>query len=88
MGRPRPLGEIRTHLNLIRTMAAETGADPEGAFDRGEIGAGDWAEAVTRCRDCRWVEGCRTFLAHPAERPRDVPAACANAEMLRVLRPA
>jgi hypothetical protein len=87
MSRPRPLGDIRTHLNLLRTMAAETGADTAAAFERGEIGSEDWIGAVHRCRDCRWVDGCRAFLAEPEARPRDVPDACANAPMLKRIRP-
>lgn len=80
--RPHPLGDVRTHLNLLRTMVAETGADTVLAFDRGELTNDDWAHAVNRCRDCRWVEGCKQWLGDPQDRPRDVPSQCANAGML------
>jgi hypothetical protein len=64
-------------------MAAETGADPALAFAEGDLSQEEWCEAVARCRDCRWVEGCRRFLDAPAERPRAVPERCANAPLLR-----
>ncbi|MEM7641372.1 MAG: DUF6455 family protein [Pseudomonadota bacterium] len=88
MTRPHPLGDTRTHLMLLRNMAAETGADPVLAFDAGRIGPEDWAEAVTRCRDCRWVDGCQRWLETPADRPRDVPGQCANARMLEAIKTA
>ncbi|MEM7487857.1 MAG: DUF6455 family protein [Pseudomonadota bacterium] len=86
MSRPHPMGDVRTHLTLFRTMAAETGADPVRAFDEGRLDPVCWAEAVNRCRDCRWVEGCRRWLAVPADRPRAVPSGCANGAMLTGLR--
>jgi hypothetical protein len=80
--RPHPLGDVRTHLTLLRTMAEETGADTVMAFDRGELTNEGWCEAVNRCRDCKWVDGCRSWLAEPADRPRDVPSQCANAALM------
>jgi hypothetical protein len=80
------MGETRDHLMLLRTMAAETGADTVAAFEDGELTPEDWCDAVGRCRDCRWVEGCRRFLDTPAERPRPVPRRCANAALLAELR--
>jgi hypothetical protein len=86
MTRPVPLGDARDHLTLMRTMAAEVGADMGRAFADGEIDAEEWGEAVTRCRGCGWVEGCRAWLARPEDRPRTVPEGCANARLMRALR--
>jgi hypothetical protein len=80
------MGETREHLMLLRTMAAETGADTVAAFEDGTLTSEDWSAALTRCRDCRWVEGCHRFLETPADRPRPVPRPCANADMLADLR--
>ncbi|TFL19125.1 DUF6455 family protein [Jannaschia formosa] len=83
MSRPHPMGDVRKHLVLLRTMAAQTGADTVRAFDDGTLDPQGWSEAVNRCRDCRWVEGCRRFLAEPYEGRREIPGACANAPLLR-----
>ncbi|PWJ22486.1 DUF6455 family protein [Jannaschia seohaensis] len=83
MSRPHPMGDTRTHLMLFRTMAAQTGADTLRAFEEGTLDADGWVDAVERCRDCRWVEGCQRFLARPAEGRKAVPQDCANADLLR-----
>ncbi|MEM8824571.1 MAG: DUF6455 family protein [Pseudomonadota bacterium] len=86
MTRPHPLGDIREHLMLLRTMAAETGADMEAAFDEGRIDNQDWVDAVGRCRDCRWVDGCHRWLDTPSDHPRDAPPECPNAKMLESIK--
>ncbi len=82
MARSKPLGDIRTHLMLLRTMAAETGTDTVLAFEDGRLAPEEWADAVTRCRHCGWAGACTAWLAEPEDRPRDIPAACANAHLL------
>ncbi|UWQ18902.1 DUF6455 family protein [Jannaschia sp. M317] len=87
MTRPHPMGDARKHLMLLRTMAAQTGADTVLAFDEGTLDADGWNSAITRCRNCDWAQGCRDWLADAsAEYPREVPKACANSDMLRGLR--
>lgn len=86
MSRPHPMGDERQHLILLRTMAARTGADTALAFEEGSLSQEDWADAVTRCRNCGWVDGCRSWLAQPQEDRRSVPGDCANARMLRALQ--
>ncbi|GIT89846.1 hypothetical protein JANAI62_06700 [Jannaschia pagri] len=86
MTRPHPMGDAREHLMLMRTMAAQTGADTVLAFDEGTLDAQSWAEAVTRCRNCAWAEGCKAWLAQAYEGRRDVPKTCENADLMQDLR--
>ena len=83
---PHPLGDTRKHLTLIRSMAAQTGADMELAYAEGALTADGWAAAVNCCRTCDWAEGCEKWLAQDAERPRAVPSRCANASLMRALK--
>lgn len=85
MTRPHPMGDMRKHLMLMRTMAAQTGADTVLAFDEGIIDSDSWSAAVTRCRNCTWATGCRSFLAQPHEGRRAVPDTCANSELMTAL---
>ena len=91
MTRPVPLGDAREHLILIRRMARATGADPQAAAADDRLGQEDWADAVTRCRGCDWVGGCRRWLdardredgGHGVATP---PEGCANRTLMAALR--
>ena len=90
MTRPVPLGDARTHLTLMRSMARATGADPEEAATDGRLSQEDWAGAVTRCRGCGWTGGCRRWL-DARDRAADgeatsPPQGCANRALMAALR--
>ena len=76
--RPRPLGDVRRHLTLMRDMAAATGTDTESAFADGRLSSDGWAEALTRCRNCTAATECRAWLDAPLPWPRPIPADCRN----------
>ncbi|SFI91032.1 DUF6455 family protein [Jannaschia pohangensis] len=76
--RPHPLGDVRLHLNLMRDMAKATGTDTETAFSEGRLHHAEWADALTRCRNCRSAEACRHWLDEYEALPRVIPEACEN----------
>jgi len=75
---PRPLGDENRHYWLAVSMAKATGTDLQSALDEGRISHADWADLVTRCRSCQWVEGCDCWLAKQEAGSADPPDPCVN----------
>jgi hypothetical protein len=82
----RPLGDAGTHHWRVRRMARATGVDLAGAFHEGALKQAEWAAMITRCRGCRWTEGCGRWLDRPEDALRDAPDGCENRGALHALR--
>ncbi len=83
----RPLGDPVRHFWLAQSMAKTAGVDLADASYKGLISQGEWADAVTRCRGCAWVEGCERWLkGHDVGGAEDAPGACVNAEIFARLK--
>lgn len=74
----RPLGATKLHYWRVQRMARANGTDLVGAAAHGALSQEDWAAMVHRCRGCKWTDGCRRWLSHPATGLRDTPEGCAN----------
>jgi hypothetical protein len=60
------MGDIHTHLQLVRRMGRATGVDLVAAEHDGEITQSDWAEIVTNCRGCACARACDRWLTQQA----------------------
>ncbi len=82
----RPLGKTGVHYWLVQRMAKVCDVDTAKAVEDGDLEPESWAGIVTRCRSCRWVDGCERWLAqqdgasgaHP-------PSDCLNGNVLALL---
>lgn len=74
----KPLGDPITHFWLVQDMARAAGVDLPAARRDGALPDADWAAMVTRCRGCRWTDGCQDWLARQEGGDAFVPPACAN----------
>ena len=82
---PKPLAPEKTALWRVMAMADATGTDLVAAYEDGRLSDDVWAETVTRCRGCRWAEGCDQWLASGDGADRPVPEACRNSHTFRGL---
>jgi hypothetical protein len=80
----KPMGNSMDHYWRVIDMANAVGADPAAAMDQGVLSGSEWANMVTLCRSCDWVDGCKKFLASE-DRPVPVPSQCLNAQTFRRL---
>jgi len=85
-GNPRPLGDENRHYWLAVSMAKATGTDLQAALEEGRISHADWADLVTKCRGCTWVEGCACWLAKQDAGNADIPDACVNSAFFAAAR--
>lgn len=83
---PRPLGDENRHYWLAVAMAKATGTDLQAALEEGRISHADWANLVTRCRGCDWVEGCDCWLAKQEAGTADAPKTCVNSDFFAKAR--
>jgi len=81
----KPLASEKIALWRVLGMADATGTDLVRAYEEGRLSHDDWAETVTRCRDCRWAEGCDAWLEASDGGERAVPQACRNASTFQRL---
>lgn len=82
-----PLGKTGVHYWLVQRMAKACGVDTIKAAEEGDLEPESWAELVTRCRSCRWADGCDRWLRrHEGD---DVqlkpPSECINSDVLNFL---
>ncbi len=84
---PKPLAPEKVALWRVLGMADATGTDLVRAYEEGRLSHDAWAETVTRCRSCRWADGCDQWLEGDDGADRPVPQACRNAATFeRLLR--
>ncbi|MEM9795008.1 MAG: DUF6455 family protein [Pseudomonadota bacterium] len=81
----RPLGDLRSHLTLVRSMARAVGADVVKASEEGRLSQQDWADAVSRCRDCDHPQACRAWLLAVEWGAQTVPDGCRNTTLMQRL---
>jgi len=80
----KPIGNSMDHYCRVIDMANAVGVDPAKAMDQGVLKGSEWANMVSLCRSCDWVDGCKKFLARETS-PASVPSQCLNAQTFRRL---
>lgn len=82
-----PLGKTGVHYWMVQRMAKACGVDTAEAAKQGDLEPESWADMVTRCRSCRWVDGCGRWLSrHEADAEHsEPPGTCINADLLKLL---
>ena len=79
------LGDPNLHFWLTRSVARTVRVNLSDALTAGKITPTDYADMVTRCRRCPNVATCEAWLAENGAGAREVPAHCANADILNAL---
>lgn len=79
------LGEMSSHVMLVRRMAQVTQTDLAAAAEAGDLAPSDWADMVQSCRRCGWAGDCATWLA-ATSCAETAPAECCNRMRFAALR--
>lgn len=79
------LGDPNLHFWLTRSMARTVRVNLSDALAAGELTPVHYAEMVTKCRRCPHASACQAWLAENAAGACEVPAHCANADILNAL---
>ncbi|SFL24880.1 DUF6455 family protein [Shimia haliotis] len=79
------LGDPATHFWLTRSMARAVGVSFSEAMACGAMSAGDYAQMVTKCRQCPYVQDCQSWLGARHPRGADAPDFCCHSKVLRQL---
>lgn len=82
----RYLGDPARHFWLTRSVARAMGVSLADAMANGELTASEYADLVTRCRQCPNVAACEQWLATCRPGQCDAPGHCLNAEPLARLQ--
>lgn len=62
----RYLGDPSRHFWMTRSVARALGLNLSDAMDRGLLGVQDYADMVTKCRQCPHIRACEAWLAQTA----------------------
>ena len=81
-----PLGDPHLHFWLTRSMARCARVNLSDALHDGALEASQYAEMVTKCRQCPHVAACQAWLAQPSQEMRDLPDFCVNRPVLESLQ--
>ncbi|WP_270728361.1 DUF6455 family protein [Shimia sp. Alg240-R146] len=79
------LGDPATHFWLTRSMARTLGVSLSEAMACDALSATDYAEMVTRCRSCPYVEDCQSWLSEGCTKSAQAPGFCCHADVLQAL---
>lgn len=79
------LGDPNLHFWLTRSVARAVRVNLSDALAAGQITPTHYADMVTKCRRCPHAAACQAWLAENAAGAREVPAHCANADILNGL---
>jgi len=83
----KPLGDPVKHFWKVQQMAKATGVDLVEARAEGKLPDAAWADTVTNCRGCDWVEGCERFLDQAEDGQATPPSGCVNQKPFEALKP-
>ncbi|TCL08854.1 hypothetical protein BXY66_0895 [Shimia isoporae] len=76
------LGDPATHFWLTRSMARVVGVSFSEAMATGVMSAADYAQMVTRCRQCPYVQDCQAWLGAQQGVSACAPEFCRHAKTL------
>lgn len=86
MGRIIPLGDPALHFWLTRSVARSMGLNLSEAMAEGALHPQEYAEMVTKCRQCPFVLECQQWLAKHGSGAECAPETCLNAAQLNSLK--
>lgn len=78
-------GNVDLHFWITRGMARRMGVNLTEAMHDGFLTQADFAEMITRCRNCNGAQGCMAYLSEHPDRVDAAPDWCQNGQILREL---
>lgn len=75
-------GNVDLHFWLTRGMARRLDVNLSEAMHHGLLTQGDFAEMITRCRQCQGAQGCMSYLSEQNGRLAAAPDWCCNRALL------
>lgn len=82
-----PLGNPERHFWMTRSVARALGVSLGEAMATGKLTQKDYADLVTRCRQCCFVDTCETWLANNSLDATTAPDFCQHADLFEALKP-
>ncbi|SOC16410.1 DUF6455 family protein [Rhodobacter maris] len=79
-------GNVDLHFWITRGMARRMEVNLSEAMRDGFLTQADFADMITRCRECQGVDGCMAYLAGNDPAAGSAPDWCANRAILHNLR--
>lgn len=86
MGTVVPLGDPQVHFWLTRSVARAVGVSLSEAMAENALSAQGYAEMITRCRTCPFVDQCQHWLGTPSARQEGAPEFCMHKSLFDGLR--
>ncbi len=80
------LGDPARHFWMTRSVARKIGVSLSEAMVEGKLSQKDYADLVTRCRQCPSVTECEQWLAQPDQFADCVPDHCQHAALFESLK--
>lgn len=81
-----PLGDPARHFWMTRSVARAMGVSLSEAMAEGSLSQKDYADLVTRCRSCHFVDECQDWLGHQCTRSAAAPECCQHAALFQHLK--
>ncbi|WP_372887229.1 DUF6455 family protein [Shimia sp.] len=81
-----PLGDPERHFWMTRSVARAMGVSLGEAMASGSLSPKEYADMVTRCRRCRFVDTCEAWLAHNSLDATAAPDCCQHADLFAALK--
>lgn len=81
-----PLGDPARHFWMTRSVARAMGISFSEAMAEGKISERGYADMVTRCRQCAFVQDCESWLGRQCQRAETAPDCCPHAALFQELK--
>lgn len=79
-------GNTDLHFWITRGMARRMGVNLTEAVHDGFLTQAEFADMITRCRECAGVDGCMSYLSDNDRATGSAPDWCCNRSILNNLR--
>lgn len=86
MSNVTPLGDPTRHFWMTRSVARALGVSLSEAMVEGRLSKQGYADMVTRCRQCRFVHECESWLSQQVDRADSAPVCCQHATLFESLK--
>lgn len=81
-----PLGDPARHFWMTRSMARAVGVSLSEVMVEGRLSHKGFADLVTSCRQCQFVQDCEEWLAQQDHKTSQAPDCCQHAAVFEALK--
>ncbi|SHK16654.1 hypothetical protein SAMN05444000_12075 [Shimia gijangensis] len=86
MSNVTPLGDPARHFWMTRSVARAMGVSLSEAMAEDRLSHRNYADLVTRCRQCHFVQECENWLSRQVDRADCAPGCCQHAALFDSLK--